>query len=151
MYALVPNIFVLKTEFTVIRTIVKSEKNKPHQKCLTVRALPDSLLGLTIDYIQQSQFNNQAAIEETVQARFLTFALDRNDPRFPKIAVQSAIECEAWAKAIREYAGLPATSVPVTLVSPQIPSTPLPAVNSDNRLLPTQPSEDDIEFKRGDR
>jgi hypothetical protein len=85
---------------------MKSQNKSNPKKCLVVRVPPESLLGQAVIYVQNSQFNNQAALEETFAARFLPFAIDKNRPDFQAIAIQCANQCESWARAIREYAGL---------------------------------------------
>ena len=76
-------------------------------KHLQLRASPRSALGKTISYIQDDPTDNQDMAGETIIGRFLPFALDKNDKRFQAIAIRCAVECEAWGRAIREYAGLP--------------------------------------------
>ena len=75
-------------------------------KHLKLRAAPDSALGLVITHIQESPTNNQELAAATLRARFLPFKIAQDDPRFREIAIRCAHECEAWARAIREYAGL---------------------------------------------
>lgn len=76
-------------------------------KHLQLRATPRSALGKTISYIQDDPTDNQDLAGETIIGRFLPFAMDKNDKRFLAIAIRCAAECEAWGRAIREYAGLP--------------------------------------------
>lgn len=76
-------------------------------KHLQLRASPRSALGKTISYIQDDPTDNQDMAGETIIGRFLPFAIDKNDKRFQAIAIRCAVECEAWGRAIREYAGLP--------------------------------------------
>ncbi len=79
-------------------------------KHLKLRGHPKSRLGKTLAYIQSLDTNIQSLASQTLESRFLPFALDRNDPKFPALAIQCATECEAWARAIREYAALPISS-----------------------------------------
>ncbi|MGB5709577.1 MAG: hypothetical protein WBM44_01515 [Waterburya sp.] len=47
----------------------------------------------------------------TLQSRFLPFVMAKDEPEFRSVAIRCATECEAWARAIREYAelgGIPA-------------------------------------------
>jgi hypothetical protein len=111
---------------------------------LTISGKAGTQTEQIIRYLRDNVFDSKAVATSTLAARFIPFILDRDNPCFEQIAVQCAIECEAWAKAIREYAGLPAASVPVTLVSSQIAPAPLSAVNSDDRLSSTQTSEADV-------
>jgi hypothetical protein len=57
--------------------------------------------------MQTLPINNQELVVQTLQMRFFSFTLDREDPNLVNFAIQCANECEAWARAIREYAGLP--------------------------------------------
>ncbi len=75
-------------------------------KHLKLRAAPDSALGLVITHIQEEPTNNQELAAATLRGRFLPFKIAQDDPRFREIAIRCAHECEAWARAIREYAGL---------------------------------------------
>jgi hypothetical protein len=84
-------------------------------KHLKLRGHPNSRLGKTLAYIQSLDTNTQSLASQTLESRFLPFAIEQNDPQFRAIAIQCATECEAWAKAIREYAALPISSLsPVT-------------------------------------
>lgn len=79
-------------------------------KHLQLRASPRSALGKAISYIQDDPTDNQDLAGETLIGRFLPFTVDPNDKRFQMIAIRCAVECEAWGRAIREYAGLPIPS-----------------------------------------
>ena len=84
-----------------------SKKRKKHKdKQLTLTAHSNSHLGLTISAIQQEEFP-QAELARTAQARYLPFALPKDSPGWSALAIKSANQLEAWAKDIREYAGLP--------------------------------------------
>lgn len=75
-------------------------------KHLKLRATPDSGLGRVIAHLQQGSFNQQELASTTLQSRFLPFAMDRDEAEFRSVAIRCANECEAWARAIREYAEL---------------------------------------------
>ena len=75
-------------------------------KHLKLRATPNSALAKVITKIQNDPINNQELAAETLRGRFLPFAIEKDDPSFREMAIRCANECEAWAKAIREYAGL---------------------------------------------
>ena len=75
-------------------------------KHLKLRAASASGLGRTIAYLQKGSFNQQELASTTLQSRFLPFAMDREEAEFREVAIRCATECEAWAKAIREYADL---------------------------------------------
>ncbi|MGL6343309.1 MAG: hypothetical protein ACRC80_29745, partial [Waterburya sp.] len=57
-------------------------------------------------HLQNDPTNQQELAAATLLSRFLPFALDPEDPQFRLIAIRCANECEAWGKAIREYAEL---------------------------------------------
>ena len=77
-----------------------------NDKHLKLRAASASGLGRTIAYLQNGSNNQQELASTTLQSRFLTFAMDRSEPEFRSVAIRCANECEAWARAIREYADL---------------------------------------------
>ena len=75
-------------------------------KHLKLRAASTSGLGRVITHLQQGSNNQQELASATLQSRFLPFAMDRDEAEFREVAIRCATECEAWAKAIREYAEL---------------------------------------------
>ena len=77
-----------------------------NDKHLKLRAASTSGLGRVITHLQNGSNNQQELASTTLQSRFLTFAMDRSDPEFRSVAIRCANECEAWARAIREYAAL---------------------------------------------
>ncbi len=79
-------------------------------KHLKLRATSDSALGRVITHLQNGLTNQQELAAASLLARFLPFALDQDDPQFREIAIRCANDCEAWAKAIREYASLATSS-----------------------------------------
>ena len=79
-------------------------------KHLKLRGHPNSRLGRVLAYLQSLDTNIQSLASQSLESRFLPFATDRNDPQFRAIAIQCATECEAWARAIREYAASPSSS-----------------------------------------
>lgn len=80
-------------------------------KHLKLRGHPHSRLGRVLAYLQSLDTNIQSLASQTLESRFLPFAIDRDSPQFRAIAIQCATECEAWARAIREYAALPSSSL----------------------------------------
>ncbi len=80
-------------------------------KHLKLRGHPHSRLGRVLAYLQSLDTNIQSLASQSLESRFLPFATDRNEPQFRAIAIQCATECEAWARAIREYAALPSSSL----------------------------------------
>ena len=77
-----------------------------NEKHLKLRAALSSGLGRVIIYLQNGSNNQQELASTTLQSRFLPFAMDRSEPEFRSVAIRCATECEAWARAIREYAEL---------------------------------------------
>ena len=77
-----------------------------NDKHLKLRATSTSGLGRVIAYLQNGSFNQQELASTTLQSRFLPFAMDRSESEFRSVAIRCANECEAWARAIREYADL---------------------------------------------
>ncbi len=92
-------------------------------------------MGLVITHIQDEPTNNQELAAATLRGRFLPFAIAQDDPRFREMAIRCAHECEAWARAIREYAGL--------ATSPALTSTVRGRVNQTHHELPQQDPEFD--------
>lgn len=83
------------------------KNNSNLQKHLSLRSSgSEDALTKTIIYLQSQPDNTQELAATTLNARFLPFALDVNDPEFKKIALRCAVTCESWGMLIREYAGL---------------------------------------------
>jgi hypothetical protein len=80
--------------------------SKETDKHLKLRANSDSGLGKCISYLQENPFNQQMLAAQTLEARFLPFVMDKNDPQFQGIAIQCAEQCLSWARAIQQYASL---------------------------------------------
>ncbi len=106
-------------------------------KHLKLRAAPDSALGLVITHIQDEPTNNQELAAATLRGRFLPFAIAQDDPRFREMAIRCANECEAWARAIREYAGLG--------TSPALTSTVRGLVNQTHHDFQQQDPSSDLD------
>lgn len=75
---------------------------------LELNAPSDSPLGRVITYLENHPIEAELLANLTLSVRFLPFIIDRNDPNFEAVVHQSITECEAWARAIRAYAGLSA-------------------------------------------
>ena len=92
------------------RLLMGSDRNKRSKKAveksLTLRRPEASALGRIITYLQEDPSNQVELGSATLQGRFLPFAMDRDEPGFRETAIRCANDCEAWAKAIREHAGL---------------------------------------------
>ena len=101
-------------------------------KHLKLRAASTSGLGRTIAYLQNGSNNQQELASTTLQSRFLTFAMDRSEPEFRSVAIRCATECEAWGRAIREYAELGETTKPAMVRSLDASSTVDSLTNLDS-------------------
>lgn len=77
-----------------------------NDKHLKLRAASTSGLGRVLAHLQQGPTKVADLASITLQGRFLPFVMDRSEPEFRSVAIRCATECEAWAKAIREYAEL---------------------------------------------
>ena len=77
-----------------------------NDKHLKLRAASTSGLGRVLAHLQQGPTKVAELASTTLQSRFLPFAMDRNEAEFRSVAIRCATECEAWARAIREYADL---------------------------------------------
>lgn len=80
--------------------------SKETDKHLKLRASQDSGLGKCIAYLQEHPLKQQTLASQTLEARFLPFVMDKNDPQFEAIAIQCAEQCLSWARAIQQYASL---------------------------------------------
>ena len=87
------------------------EKSITLAKGFQLKGGVDSSLGLVIQYLQQIPENRIEVGKQTLTTRFLPFVLDKNDPNYLSIALTCATACESWARAIREYSGLPPASI----------------------------------------
>ena len=125
------------------------EKRLTISEGLEVRGTASSDLGLVISYLQRSSMNKLSAARASLVSRFLPFALDPNDPDYRATALRCANECESWARAIREFSGLPSASAgvhyaplvtsvtpaPVMEDSEAVGAKELPVIDSDEVLL----------------
>ncbi|MGK7898120.1 MAG: hypothetical protein AB4372_32010 [Xenococcus sp. (in: cyanobacteria)] len=128
------------------------EKRLTISEGLEVRGTANSGLGQVISYLQRSSVNKLSAARATLVSRFLPFALDPSDPDYRATALRCAIECESWARAIREFSGLPSastvvgsdnlvpsvssvTATPVMEDSDAVVANQLPVIDSDEDLL----------------
>ena len=125
------------------------EKRLTISEGLEVRGTASSDLGLVISYLQRSSMNKLSAARASLVSRFLPFALDQSDPDYRATALRCAIECESWARAIREFSGLPSASAgvhyaplvtsvtpaPVMEDSEAVGAKELPVIDSDEVLL----------------
>ena len=109
-------------------------------KHLKLRGHPHSRLGRVLAYLQSLDTNIQSLASQTLESRFLPFATDRDSPQFRAIAIQCATECEAWARAIREYAALPSSSI--ELASRQIDQVDAAQAPTEAKFSGSQSSEE---------
>ncbi len=72
---------------------------------------PTTPLGKVISYLQRMPVNNSESARSTLVSRYLPFALNPSDPDYRTLTLLCEIECESWARAIREYCGLPPASI----------------------------------------
>ena len=75
------------------------------EKNFKLRSPPHTSLGKIITYLQNHPTNTQELVARTLEARFLPFTMDKEDPAFYEIAVNCAEVCEAWGATIRQYIG----------------------------------------------
>lgn len=80
--------------------------SKSPERYLNLRFSTENSFGQVIDYLHQHSTDARFLAMFTLEARFLPFIKDRNAPDFEEVATVCANTCEAWASAIREYAGL---------------------------------------------
>lgn len=81
-------------------------KNLTLAKDIVCRGDAKSFFGLVISYVRENFGNNHEIFKETISARFLPFALSPDHPEYRAICLMCAANLEAWARAIREHAGL---------------------------------------------
>lgn len=108
-------------------------------KHLKLRAGFNTALGRVIAYLQDEPTNQRELASNTLLARFLPFIVAKDDPRFFEIAIRCACQCEAWAKEIREYAGL---SIPT---EPTYSNTVTPVGGRQSNDIYSQEEDDDDE------
>jgi hypothetical protein len=78
---------------------------------IKLRAKADSTVGQLIQYLQNKPNKNQDSALEVLMVRYLPFALSPDHEQYRDVAIECANQCEAWARAIREKAGLVNNSV----------------------------------------
>ena len=129
------------------------EKSITLAKGFQLKGGVDTSLGLVIQYLQQIPENRIEVAKQTLTTRFLPFVLDKNDPNYLSIALTCATACESWAKAIREYSGLPPASIysEVSGVHSYPLVSPLKEASSleTNELSEIEPEENELDkFKQ---
>ena len=114
-------------------------------KHLKLRATPLSGLGRVITYLQKGSFNQQELASTTLQSRFLPFAMDRSEPEFRSVAIRCATECEAWAKAIREYAELGGIPTLPAMVKDRDASITYDSMDEDDEVDGSEDEDDEVD------
>ena len=121
-----------------------------NDKHLKLRAASTSGLGRVLAHLQQGPTKVADLASITLQGRFLPFAMDKDEPEFRSVAIRCATECEAWAKAIREYAelgGIP--SLPSALRGQDAPSTH-DSISNQDEVDEEFDSDDEVEVDEVD-
>ena len=113
-------------------------------KHLKLRAPVLSGLGRVITYLQKGSNNQQELASTTLQSRFLPFAMDRNEAEFREVAIRCATECEAWARAIREYADLGEISVLPGVVRGQDEEITHDSMDEDDEVDGSEDEDDEV-------
>ena len=119
-------------------------------KHLKLRAASTSGLGRVITHLQQGSFNQQELASATLQSRFLPFAMDRNEAEFREVAIRCATECEAWAKAIREYADLEVIPTLPAMVRSQDASMTYDSMDEGDEVDGSEDEDDEVEVDEVD-
>ena len=114
-------------------------------KHLKLRAASTSGLGRVITHLQNGSNNQQELASTTLQSRFLPFAMDRSDPEFRSVAIRCANECEAWARAIREYADLGEISVLPGVVRGQDASITYDSMDERDEVDGEEDEDDEVD------
>ena len=124
------------------------EKRLTISEGLEVRGTANSGLGQVISYLQKIPVNKLEAARSTLVSRYLPFALDPSDPDYRATALRCANECESWARAIREFSGLPSASAGVHYAPLVTSVTPAPVISDSEAVgakeLPVIDSDEDL-------
>ena len=121
-----------------------------NDKHLKLRAASSSGLGRVITHLQQGSFNQQELASTTLQSRFLPFVMDRSEPEFRSVAIRCATECEAWARAIREYADLGGISTVPAMVRSQDASSTVDSMDEEDDVDREEDEDDEVEAESVD-
>ena len=121
-----------------------------NDKHLKLRAALKSGLGRVITYLQDGSNNQQELASTTLQSRFLPFAMDRSEPEFRSVAIRCATECEAWARAIREYAELGENPTLTPTVRSQDASMTHDSMDEGDEVDGSEEEEDEVEVDEVD-
>ena len=121
-----------------------------NDKHLKLRAASTSGLGRVLAHLQQGPTSQQDLASITLQSRFLPFAMDRSEPEFRSVAIRCATECEAWAKAIREYAELGVIPALPSVVIRQDSSIAHDPVDEADEVDGSEDEDDEVEMDEVD-
>ena len=114
-------------------------------KHLKLRAASTSGLGRVLAHLQQGPTNQQDLASITLQGRFLPFAMNKDEPEFRSVAIRCANECEAWARAIREYADLGEISVLPSVVRGQDALITHNSLDEDDEVDGSEDEDDEVD------
>ena len=121
-----------------------------NDKHLKLRAASTSGLGRVLAHLQLGPTNQQDLASITLQSRFLPFAMDRSEPEFRSVAIRCANECEAWARAIREYAELGENPTLTATVRSQDASMTHDSMDERESVDGSEEEEDEVEVDEVD-
>ena len=119
-------------------------------KHLKLRAASTSGLGRVLAHLQQGPTNQQELASTTLQSRFLPFAMDRNEAEFREVAIRCATECEAWARAIREYADLEVIPTLPAMVKNRDASSTVDSISNQDEVDEEEDEDDEVEAESVD-
>ena len=119
-------------------------------KHLKLRAASTSGLGRVLAHLQQGPTNQQDLASITLQGRFLPFTMDKDEPEFRSVAIRCANECEAWARAIREYAELGRISDLPSAVRGQDAPITHDSMESGDSVDESEDEDDEVEMDEVD-
>ena len=121
-----------------------------NDKHLKLRAASTSGLGRVLAHLQQGPTKVAELASITLQGRFLPFAMDRNEPEFRSVAIRCATECEAWARAIREYADLGVIPAKPAMVIRQGASSTHDSLDEGDSVDGSEDEDDEVEAESVD-
>ena len=119
-------------------------------KHLKLRATSTSGLGRVLAHLQLGPTNQQELASTTLQSRFLPFAMDKDEPEFRSVAIRCANECEAWARAIREYAELGIVPSLPAMVRSQDASSTVDSMDEEDDVDRSEDEDDEVEMESVD-
>ena len=121
-----------------------------NDKHLKLRAASTSGLGRVLAHLQQGPTKVADLASITLQGRFLPFAMNPNEPEFRSVAIRCATECEAWARAIREYAELGVIPSLPAMVRSQDASSTVDSMDEEDDVDRSEDEDDEVEAESVD-